>query len=382
MQVARKEGMADQDGSLPNFYALLIGIDFYRTNSRFPSLKGAVRDIDLVAEYLDKTLKIPGKRLYKLTASNPEVSSVVEAEEALPTYANIVGAFNAITREAPEESQVYIHYSGHGGRVQTSYPEQKGADQPDEGIVPMDYSSGGRYLLDVELALLLKRMSDKGLIVTVVLDSCHSGGATRGNDVAIRGNDDIDPDPPKLESLVAKDKELIANWKALNDGVAPDSVVGRWLPQSRDYVVLAACRPNESAYEYTVSGKQRHGALTYWMIDTLTSSLSGLTYKALHDRISAKIQSKFSNQIGSNMTSLGRYVVVDTYQGKFGRAYRLAGLDPTNDQALARSVVLHHSASFHPGHIGRSDGCPAVSVAALKAMRPYVQVGTLLWIYR
>lgn len=94
------------------------------------------------------------------------------------------------------------------------------------------------------------------------------------------------------------------------------------------------------------------------------------------------LANKFSNQAGSKMTSLGRYVVVDTYLGRFERAYRLAGLDPTNDQALARSVVLHHSASFYPGHIGRSYGCPAVSVAALQAMRPYVQVGTLLWIYR
>ncbi|WP_445240205.1 hypothetical protein [Microcoleus vaginatus] len=42
-----------------------------------------------------------------------------------------------------------------------------------------------------------------------------------------------------------------------------------------------------------MSGKERHGALTYWMIDTLTSSPSGLTYKTLHDRVSAKIPSKF-----------------------------------------------------------------------------------------
>ena len=175
----------------------------------------------------------------------------------------------------------------------------------------MDYSSGGRYLLDVELAMLLKRMSDKGLIVTVVLDSCHSGGATRGDSVAIRGNDDIDPELPKVKSLVAKDEELIENWTALTEGTAPDSTIGRWLPQSRDYVLLAACRPNESAYEYTVSGKERHGALTYWMINTLTSSLSGLTYKVLHDRISAKIQSKFSDQMPMLMGETDRFVFGD-----------------------------------------------------------------------
>ncbi len=44
------------------------------------------------------------------------------------------------------------------------------------------------------------------------------------------------------------------------------------LPEAREYVLLAACRDNEYAYEYAVNGgTQRNGALTYWMIDTLTS---------------------------------------------------------------------------------------------------------------
>lgn len=309
--------MVDQADSLEKFYALLIGIDIYNENSRFTSLKGAVRDIKLVAEYLEKTLQLPPDRITKLTSSNPEnpsASQPVESVEALPTYANIVKAFNAITEKAPEGSQVYIHYSGHGGRVKTSYPDQKGVDQPDECIVPMDFKAGGRYLLDVELAMLLQRMRNKGLIVTVILDSCHSGGATRGDDVAIRGNDDIDPEPPQVKSLVADNQELIENWKALTEGTASSSTEGRWLPQPKDpkdYVLLAACRPNEYAYEYTVSGKQRNGALTYWMINTLTSSLPGLTYKALHDRISAKIQSKFSNQMPMLMGEIDRVVFGD-----------------------------------------------------------------------
>jgi hypothetical protein len=309
--------MVDQPNSLENFYALLIGIDIYNENSRFTSLKGAVRDIKLVAEYLEKTLKLPPEKIFKLTSSNPESPSAnqpIEPAEALPTYANIVRAFNAITEKAPEGSQIYIHYSGHGGRVRTSYPEQKGANQPDEGIVPMDFKSGGRYLLDVELAMLLQQMRNKGLIVTVILDSCHSGGATRGDDVAIRGNDDIDPELPQIKSLVADDEKLIENWEILTEGTTSTGTEGRWLPQpkdSRDYVLLAACRPNEFAYEYTVSGKQRNGALTYWMINTLTSSLSGLTYKALHDRISAKIQSKFSNQMPMLMGEIDRVVFGD-----------------------------------------------------------------------
>ena len=48
-------------------------------------------------------------------------------------------------------------------------------------------------------------MVDKGLVVTVVLDSCHSGGTTRAGDSAIRGADreTVDTTPRPTESLVA-----------------------------------------------------------------------------------------------------------------------------------------------------------------------------------
>ena len=287
--------MADQPEKTPNIYALLIGIDGYNSNLLSKNLKGCVRDINLVADYLLKTVKIPSERIFRLTSPNPEVAQTIATKDPEPTYANIVAQFKAITELAQPGEQVYIHYSGHGGRTTTIYPELKGNDQLDEGIVPMDVGNeGGRNLLDdVELATLLKRMTDKGLIVTLVLDSCHSGEATRGDDVAIRATHNIDTAQRDLKSLVAERQELIKNWRDLTDGIAASITPGRWLPQSSNYVLLAACRPSEYAYEYAVSGKERHGALTYWMIDTLTSSPSGLTYKTLHDRVSAKIQSKF-----------------------------------------------------------------------------------------
>ena len=286
--------MTEKPEQIPNIYALLIGIDYYLPNRLYKSLKGAVRDINLVADYLLKTLNIPSEKIFKLTSPNPEVTQTIETKDPEPTYENIVAQFHAITEIAQPGEQVYIHYSGHGGRTTTIYPELKGNDQLDEGIVPIDVGNeSGRYLRDVELATLLKRMTDKGLIVTLVLDSCHSGEATRGDDVAIRGPGETDTALRDSESLVAQRQELIENWQALTDGIPASITPGQWLPQPRDYVLLAACRPSEYAYEYAVSGKERHGALTYWMIDTLTSSPSGLTYKTLHDRVSAKIQSKF-----------------------------------------------------------------------------------------
>ena len=286
--------MANQPEQTPNIYALLIGIDGYNPNRLYKNLKGAVRDINLVASYLLETLKIPAERVFKLTSPNPEVAETIETKDPEPTYKNIVAKFNAITEIAQPGEQVYIYYSGHGGRATTIYPELRGgADQYDEGIVPMDIGNGGRYLLDVELATLLKRMTDKGLIVTVIMDSCHSGGVTRG-DAAIRAGDGTDTAPPEKESLVAKDEELIKNWKTLTGGLDGDIA---WVPPANNYLLLAACRPHEYAYEYAFDGKERHGALTYWIIQTLATSSTGLSFRKLYDRVCAQIQSKFPQQL-------------------------------------------------------------------------------------
>jgi Caspase domain len=284
---------------MANFYALLIGIDYYLPNPLFRSLQGAVRDIDKVADYLDKSLKIPSDQITRLTSPIPDTNSLEDVRSARkeihPTYQNIVNAFNSITEGANPGDLVYIHYSGHGGRVSTIFPDLKGAGQFDESLVPMDVGDDGHYLRDVEMTTLLKRMTDKGLILTVIFDSCHSGGATRG-DGEIRGSRDgkVDTTDRPQDSTVATRDELVQNWLVQTQTSSKEG----WLPNQRDYVFLGACRPSEYAYEAAFdNGTERNGALTYWMLDTLNSNPTGLTYQALYDRVKGQVQSKFPNQL-------------------------------------------------------------------------------------
>ena len=44
---------------LNNFYALLIGVDRYEPNPYYKDLGGWVRDLNLVANYVQNTLNIP-----------------------------------------------------------------------------------------------------------------------------------------------------------------------------------------------------------------------------------------------------------------------------------------------------------------------------------
>ncbi|MBC5834755.1 hypothetical protein G6N05_09810 [Flavobacterium sp. F372] len=50
---------------------------------------------------------------------------------------------------------------------------------------------------------------------------------------------------------------------------------------------------------------------------------------------------QFSNTDGSLMTSLGKYYIGNSYNGTFGKAYRMYGLDTSNSNAFLRNIVLH-----------------------------------------
>ncbi|MGN6420992.1 MAG: murein L,D-transpeptidase catalytic domain-containing protein [Pseudobacter sp.] len=82
---------------------------------------------------------------------------------------------------------------------------------------------------------------------------------------------------------------------------------------------------------------------------------------------------RYGNEVGCGCTSLGKYKVGTPYQGRFGLAYKLHGLDATNNNAFKRFVVLHShecvpNSEVDPYPICQSDGCPTVSAAFLKKL--------------
>ncbi|WP_228435821.1 murein L,D-transpeptidase catalytic domain-containing protein [Chryseobacterium pennipullorum] len=85
---------------------------------------------------------------------------------------------------------------------------------------------------------------------------------------------------------------------------------------------------------------------------------------------------QFSNVEGSYQTSLGKYEIGESYVGKFGKAYRLIGLDATNSNAMQRAIVLHSygcvpdKESQNP--VCLSLGCPMLSANALNRTAAYI----------
>jgi hypothetical protein len=93
----------------------------------------------------------------------------------------------------------------------------------------------------------------------------------------------------------------------------------------------------------------------------------------------------FSNVNGSEATSAGSYLVGETYFGQHGESRRLVGLDPENDQAEARAIVIHpawyvnQSLIQDQGKIGRSQGCFAFAKEDINAVLERVPAGCLLY---
>lgn len=85
---------------------------------------------------------------------------------------------------------------------------------------------------------------------------------------------------------------------------------------------------------------------------------------------------KFSNVEGSYQSSLGKYEIRESYSGKFGKAYRLKGLDSSNSNAMQRAIVLHSYDCIQDRESENlaclSLGCPMLSKIAFNQTAKYI----------
>lgn len=125
-----------------------------------------------------------------------------------------------------------------------------------------------------------------------------------------------------------------------------------------------------------------------WVIDMNTRKILYNDFVA-HGRNSGEnFAGKFSNTPNSNMSSLGFYITGETYSGKHGLSLYLNGQDPQfNDKARERAIVIHGADYVSPeyiqkyGRLGRSFGCPALSMESYRSIIGTIEQGSCLFIY-
>ena len=135
-----------------------------------------------------------------------------------------------------------------------------------------------------------------------------------------------------------------------------------------------SCNSDISAYNIDVDNDQRFILVDFskssiqkrlWIIENNKILLH--TYVS-HGRNSGELfAEKFSNNIGSNMSCLGKFKTGESYIGKHGISMKIHGLDETNSNAYKRGIVFHaanYSTFKHIlryGKLGRSLGCFSTS---------------------
>ncbi len=185
LQQANQYGKVLAQGT-PRKLALLVGINQYPNGIR--SLRGCLTDVELQWELLvhrfgfsPKDILVVGDRKLAFTDNEP----------LKPTRQNILDAFeNHLIKNAKPGDVVVFHFSGHGSLVLDNAPNPLFKNSQGQGIngtlVPFDRTprntpddSQVRDIMGRSLFLLMRAVNTEN--ITVVLDSCHSGGGTRGN---------------------------------------------------------------------------------------------------------------------------------------------------------------------------------------------------------
>ncbi len=206
----------------PQTHALIMTIGAYREG--IPQLKGVQYDAE-TAHQIALHMGVQDKNLIKLK------------DEEL-TYEGMSKAFTDLESRVGQDDQVFIYYSGHGGRQLVKEDGQE--DRCAESLVTVE----GVGFIDSEVEARLKRLSLKAQKMVVFLDACHSGGVTTrsiGSEFA----------PKYYQSKAGMDacaKPVNVLTRGINAGTRS---VGSG---ANNYAYIAAARDNEISFDQSGKG--------------------------------------------------------------------------------------------------------------------------------
>jgi hypothetical protein len=236
--------------------ALLIGINHYRA---VPSLQGSVNDVETMREIL-------------VTRHGFEPRYVTLLTDEAATRRGIMGALEKLVQDSGPQDIVYVHFSGHGSQVEDYSGTHE--DRLNQTIVPQDgRTSDVPDILNLELAVILARLRAQS--AAIVLDSCHSGGATRSIEIRSR-------------SVPADTRIDLYRVATQTRGIVPSL-------NSR-FVVLEATAPDQLALDGPIDGRY-HGFFTYALSKSISNAHAGATLREIFAGVGqelARLQVQFN----------------------------------------------------------------------------------------
>lgn len=261
--------------------ALIIGIDTYQpedTTAQLPgcayaaiakngrcaignfhNLDGAVNDAQSMAEVLTShKFNFLPKNVVLLTnpARKPMRAGIQVLSSAQTTRDGILAAMQKYLVEIPQKGDTVLLYDASHGSLRVNTAGDKLTIRDREGtlvhvdstLVPSDAYTGAYDIRDREMTRIFNAALDKGIRLTVIFDSCHSGGLTRGIGGAKRSLP-YDPRPVTDGETLQKPTERQGNPALVFTAAQQDQSAGETMP--------------------TESSPEIHGAFTAALIETL-----------------------------------------------------------------------------------------------------------------
>jgi hypothetical protein len=140
--------------------AVMIGINYVGQKGE---LSGCHADVKRMITYLKDYQGFEDKNITVL---------IDDGNHETPTFRHIMNAYRKVARQSKAGDTVFLHYSGHGGRIRDRNGDEN--DGYDETIIPSDYFKAGQIVDDYLCEQVVKAMR-KGVLVTSIMDCCHSG---------------------------------------------------------------------------------------------------------------------------------------------------------------------------------------------------------------
>lgn len=229
--------------------ALCVGINDYPYGDQ-NDLNGCVNDARDWARLL--------KRHFGFT----DVKLLLDAKA---TKANILAGLKDLLAGAKAGDALVFTNASHG-----TYVADNDGDEPkyDEALCPYDVDKN--LILDDELRVLFAGLP-KGVSLTVISDSCHSGSVTRA---AV----DNTPDQRRRRFL----HPALRGAKALTQAELNKAAKKKekFPEEGMNEILLSGCKSNQYSSDAHIDGKF-HGAMSYYAIKAITAANYQITYEEL-----------------------------------------------------------------------------------------------------
>jgi hypothetical protein len=232
--------------------------------TRLESLEGAVNDAQAMKEMLIARFGFEESNVIVLP--NPKQPATAD---------NILGLLQSFLVDAANPGDVSVFYfAGHGSRIRNTAAHNDNASHLDSTILPADALLGVPDIRGKELARIYAQAPPKHVALTVILDSCFSGAASRGAAASHRTRD-----------------------QPVNLDVSVDETLDVPLPEDSGVLILSASQDYEPAAELSSTDLAgAHGAFTWALLHVLGASPPDERVDHVFQRVRALMQSQVPGQ--------------------------------------------------------------------------------------